>query len=283
MKELSDLETLAADIMQLSQATHGRDTDWRGEQASLAFGKIGVTALTFLRVVPGSPYFGPVGRYAVWDLSAIVSLCRCLIESYYVLCYLRNEPADPAQKLFRQWLWEYHEEFERHEMLRLMFPMSPNLPPMEQELKGRRARLEASQVFQSLTPGHRRELIVGRNFKLESAVDLSRQAGISEKYYRAQYKYCSTFIHGAPFAFSQLNAFRAGSAESSGVLKMPVSLATAYSALAARDFLAMFPDVAGLLSDRSRQLIGFWEEIVKWENSVGFGPAADMVSKDPAG
>lgn len=166
-------------------------------------------------------------------------------------------------------------------MLRLMFPASPNLPPMKRELEGRRARLEGSLVFQALTPGHQRELIAGRNFKLESAVELSRQAGISEKYYRSQYKYCSTFIHAAPFAFSQLQAFRAASPEAAGVLKMPVSLATAYCALAIRDFLDMFPDVAGLLGDRSRQLIRFWEEIVKWENSAGFGPAADVVATDP--
>ncbi|MDD2763669.1 MAG: DUF5677 domain-containing protein [Opitutaceae bacterium] len=272
---------MAEEIMRISQATQGRDTDWRGQQASLAFAKVGVTALTLLRVVPGSPHFGPVGKYAVWDLSAIVSLCRCLIESYYVLCYLRYEPTDADQKQFRQWLWEYHEQFERHEMLRTVLPGAQSLPSVKRELDGRRVRLEGSPIFKALSTGEQRELIEGKKFKRESAVELSRQAGISEKYYRAQYKYCSTFTHSAPFAISQLDAFRAGSDEANEVLKVPVSLAVAHSALAVRDFLTMFPDAAGGLNRSSQELIHFWEEIMKWENSSGFGPAADIVSKDP--
>jgi hypothetical protein len=273
MDDLQDFETLTHDIMRISERTQGRPTDWRGQHASLAFAKIGVTALTLLRLIPGSRYFGPAGAYAIWDLSAIASQCRNLMEAYYLLCYLVRETPDPAEREFRQAVWEYHEDYERHAMLQISLPQAKSLPAVAASLLEAKRRLEASAVFQTLSVGKRQELLDARRFKLESAIELSRQVGISEKYYRAQYKYCSAFAHSAPFSVSQLDQFRAGADSAKSVIGTLVALALAYCAVSIRDFLALFPEGRAGLPASSAELIAKWEGILKWEKSPWYNAA----------
>jgi hypothetical protein len=270
MTGIENLQRVGQTLMTLSAGTQGRPTDWRGQQASLAFAKIGISCLTFLRLIPGSSSFGPAQNLAIWDLSAAASQCRNVIEAYYLLCYLVFNTSDKSETDFRQALWEYHEEFERHEMLRSAISDSKHLPSVEQELKRRQARLEASSFFSALTSGHRRQLLDGRNFKLESSIELSRKAGISEAYYRAQYKYCSAFAHSAPFALSQLDDFRADTPEAKQVLGTLVDTTLAYCTISIRDFISLFPDEKTASDPWVSQMILSWENILRWEKSPFF-------------
>lgn len=267
---LPTLERLAQALIDVSNRTMGRKTDWRGQQASLAFAKVGVTCMTFLRLIPGSSYYSPANQWAVWDLSAAASQARNLIEAYHLLCYLVQETPTEAEKQFRQWLWEYHEEFERHAMLRAAEPDSPNLSSVAQEVDARRTRLESSPVFQDLSSGNRQRLLEGKDFKVDGPIELSRKAGISENYYRSNYKYCSAFAHSAPFSISQLDAFKAGSPKAREVLGTLVSLACGYAALAIRDFTALFLDQLSALDPQTKDAIVFWEELLQWEKSPHF-------------
>jgi hypothetical protein len=125
----------------------------------------------------------------------------------------------------------YHEEYEHHAMLRISLPQTKSLPAVTANLQAARRRLEASAVFKALSAGQRQELLDARRFRLESAIELSRQAGISEKYYRAQYKSCSAFAHSAPFPVSQLDQFRAGADSAKSVIGTLAVLALAYYAV----------------------------------------------------
>lgn len=273
MKEaLAKLEDVCAVITQISGATHGRPTDWRGEQASLAFAKFGITCITFLRLIPGSKYYGPANRFAVWDLSSAASLCRNMIEAYHLLVYLVKEPTDEPTKEFRQVLWEYHEQHERHAMMQAGVPDSKHLAPLAAELAARRQRLEANSVFQKLAPKIKESLTNAKKFKLESHADLTRRAGISEKYFRAEYKYCSAFSHSAPFSISQLGAFTAGSPDAIPILRSLVNVATGYAAMALRDSLTLFPDQQGSVPPEVQETVEQWEGILKWEKSPWFAP-----------
>jgi hypothetical protein len=264
------LERLTKTLVNVSTETMGRNTDWRGHQASLAFAKVGITCMTFLRLIPGSSYYGPANLWAVWDLSAAASQARNLIEAYHLLCHLAQEPATEAERMFRQWLWEYHEEFERHEMLRAGVPDSVHLTRLAAKVATRRARLEGSPVFQALSPGNQQRLLAAKDFKLDGPIELSRAAGVSENYYRSNYKYCSAFAHSAPFSISQLDSFKAGSPEADDILGRLVSLACGYAALAIRDFVALFPDQVTTLDQPTKDAIVLWEDLLRWEKSPYF-------------
>lgn len=268
--EIKAFETVSSTVAEVSIAATGRRADWRGEQISLAFGKLGMTCLTLLRLIPGSSYYTPAGQFLLWDLSSVASQCRNLIEAYHLLCYLIQEPASREERIFQQVLWEYHKEFERCEMLRVGLPDSKRIPEVAGELALRRHRLEQTAVFQTLSSAYQTELLNGRSFKRESGVELSRKAGVSDLYYRSEYKYCSAFTHSAPFSISQLAVFRANTPEAVRLLRRLVGLATGYAALAIRDFVRRFPDQQTSLTDDVREIIGHWEEIMKWEKLPGF-------------
>jgi len=268
---LATLELLADALANLSEATTNMPTTWRREQASLAFAKVAVTCWTFLRMVPDSSYNAPVKGYVMWDLSAAATQCRCLVEAYHVLVYLIHEPTAPEELTFQQLLWNYHCEFERHEMLKAAIPDSRNLPRVAQTVATLRAKLEVDPFFLTRSAGHQKRILAGEFFKLDDNIALSRKAGISENYYRSNYKYCSAFAHTAPFSISQLRNFKAGYEGAKGLMKTLVGFACAYTAMALRDFAALFPDQMLKLSPEVRKIIAIWEGVVPWEKSEFFG------------
>ena len=271
--DLATLEALAEALSGLSKETTGMPATWRMEEASLAFAKVAITCWTFLRLIPSSSYHGPVKGYAIWDLSAAATQCRCLVEAYHVLVYLIHEPTASEERVFQQRLWDYHCEFERYKMLKAAIPDSRNLPRVAQHVAALKLKLEADPFFLtcSLNPRKRKQILAGDYFKLDDNIALSRKAGISENYYRSNYKYCSAFAHTAPFSISQLRNFTAGDDEAKQLMKTLVGYACAYSSMAIRDFTARFPDQMLKLSPQIQKTIAVWEQILLWEKSNFFG------------
>lgn len=267
---LATLERLADAVARLSHATTNMPTTWRLEQASVAFAKVAVTCWTFLRMVPGSSYNAPVKGYAMWDLSAAATQCRSLLEAYHVLVYLIHEPLAPEERRFQQLLWNYHCESERYEMLKTALPESANVPRVAKTVAEIRGKLEADPFFLTCSPRLKKRMIAGELFKLDDNITLSRKAGISENYYRSNYKYCSAFAHTAPFSISQLRNFKAAETGANRSMKTLVGIASAYSAMALRDFSAFFPDQMLKLSPELRNIIQSWEAILLWEKSEFF-------------
>jgi hypothetical protein len=270
MSNIATLDQLCDCGIQISGSTQDRPTDWFGQQASIVFGKSVITCISFLRLIPQSSFYATTKNLHLWDLSSAASLCRNLIESYYVQFYVSSFLASEEERLFRRALWEYHCAFERHEMLRSGLPKSKRLPDVAASLAKHRLTLEQTTQFQGLSAGHQKKLLAGSKFKLDSSIELSRAAGISEYYYSAQYKYCSAFAHSAPFSISQMDAFRAGTPEAARVLGVLVSLATGYSALAVRDFIRLFPDQEISVPPDIKECIAEWEEIFKWKKQPWF-------------
>ena len=270
MSDVSDLDDLCTCMMRISAETEGRPADWRMQHLSLVFSKFCATCISFLRLMPRSSFYAPSKGIQLWDLSSAASLCRNLIEAYYILVYVSSKPIDEESGQFREVLWEYHAAFERHEMLRVALPDSKRLPEISAVLEKHKIKLRGMRQFQCLSFGHQKALLDGKDFKLSSNIELTRAAGISENYYRARYRYCSTFAHTSPFSISQLNSFRAGAAESERVLATLVGTATGYTALAIRDFVRLVPDQESKLDAKITRCISIWQETLKWEKSDSF-------------
>ena len=150
-------------------------------------------------------------------------------------------------------------------------PDSRHLADVAKTVAALRTKLESNAVFRSLSTKQQSYLLKGGDFKLDSPIDLCSKAGISEGYYRSNYKYCSAYTHSAPFALSQLRDFEAGSEEAKQLMKTLVGIACGYSAFAIRDFAALFPLEMLHLSPEVRHVIAVWEEIMRWEKSDYFG------------
>jgi hypothetical protein len=267
LDSLEKLESLVDFSSSLSMRTQDRRCTWEQQEISLAFARVCITALSFLRLIPGSSWFSEPKGLAIWDISSAASLVRNVMEGYYVMVYLAipNYPAEHPD--FKRLLWLYHEAFERKQMISISLPSSTNLPLVEGLLAAAEVELKASPFFQVQKQRRQDEFLGGKDFMLLSKVDLSKTAGISERYFRAEYKKCSAFAHSAPFSLNQLGAFSAGSPESVALFRSLVRTTSAYIAFALRDFAKVFSEN---LPIEITKIISFWENIMKWERNPHF-------------
>lgn len=250
----------------ISLETDGRQADWRGEAASVVFGEIFATCISFLRLNPKSSYYNKV-PLDLWDLPSSATLCRNIIEAFYVLAYLVDSPAEAEERDFQKALWQYHAAFERHEMLRVGVPDSSGISKVQAKHEAARVALEGSPAFQRLLERHRAELLRGKDFMLPSKVELSRALGISEKYFRVHYRHCSTYAHTSPYSVSSLASLTAETEEAKRAFRIVAGAATGYTALAIREFLRLCPDQQDSLSVEIKEAVDLWEGILRdWES-----------------
>jgi hypothetical protein len=268
------LDRLCDFAFSLSINSQDKTTDWRGHKTSIVFGKVAATCATFLKLIPGSPSFTPFKRYALWDLASAASLCRNLVEAYYVLAYLCREPESSEEAHFQERLWDYHEIFQRQKMLQAVSPSSAHLPKLESTLNAKKDKLVCTSKWEQLSNGRQKELLKGKDFTLLSQQEIAREAGISVNYHRGVYGFCSAHTHCAPFSVSQLNEFQAGNVESERVIGTLVEYTTGFTALAIRDFTSLFLDPKPEIPESIQEIVQFWQDIVMWDQSP-FYPGED--------
>jgi hypothetical protein len=174
------LDKLCHCALALSSKTEGRSgVSWLEQQASLVFAKLCITCISFLKLIPKSSFFTFTKGLSIWDLSSAASLARNIMESYCVLYYVGIDKPSEGEREFRELLWEYHDAFERHEMLRISLPSSANLSDIAALFETVKGRLQNSPYFKKLSPGHQENLLRGNDFKILSNVVLCKRAGIS--------------------------------------------------------------------------------------------------------
>lgn len=270
MVSVTALDPLCDFAIALSLNSQNRTTDWRGHKTSIVFGKIAVTCATFLKLIPGGSAFTPFKNHALWDLASTASLCRNLVEAYYVLAYLCRAPEPEEELQFQEALWEYHEAFNRLKMLRSISPKSLNLSKLETTLSAKRDKLVRIPTWGNLKKGDREKIEKGSVFFLKSQLEIAQSAGISEHYHRAVYGFCSAHTHCAPFSVAQLNEFQAGNEDSATVMGTLVEYTTGFTALAIRDFTTLFLDPKPEIPEDIQQIIQYWQDLVMWDQSPFF-------------
>lgn len=268
-QECSQLDNLYDCAMRISAETQGQKVDyWEHEIASIVFAKICASTLAALRQVPKSRYYAKSGGIKIWDLSSLASLVRNLIEAYYTLYYLLHDDCGDQERSFRRLLWEFHESFERWKCLSKAIPESVYLPKIKTDFESLKDRLKKNSYLKGLSDGQQRKILSGSSYRLRSNVDLSDSCGVSSDYYRAQYKYCSSFAHTSPFSISALSCFRAGDSDSERIMGTIVQLATGYLSLSIRDFVDVFKVSDATITETASDTIKTWQEILKWNISL---------------
>jgi hypothetical protein len=262
------LETLCQCAASLSSRTQGRPTsDWRLIEGSIIFAGACLTSISLLRLIPLSSLYRPVQNLDAWDLPLVASLVRNIIETYHVLFYV-TETVSESECEAREALWRFHETAERLEMLRPAVPSSAGVEQLKREYAKRKARLESSLFFQSLSKKQRMNLLSARDSKFSTKIAITNRAGVSRRYLASCYKYCSNFTHSSPMAVAMMNAFRAGTPEGRERFKYVSELATAFMALMIRDFVRLVPDQSRHIDQKIRDIIRIWEGVLKeWDRN----------------
>lgn len=174
------LEALCKTAMKLSLATHEREVPtWREEYGSHIFGKISVTAIGILRLLPKSVFYFPTSELEIWDISSVCILARSLIDTYNVFHYLIIEEVDNDELEFRFVLWNLHSECERLKMLELIKSTSHELKKIKQGIESLRKELENNKFYRNVDSKKQRDYINGEKGIFLTNTEISKNAGVN--------------------------------------------------------------------------------------------------------
>ncbi|HML96570.1 MAG TPA: DUF5677 domain-containing protein [Thermodesulfobacteriota bacterium] len=263
LKTVDDLEYITGIAWSMSINTHGRDVNsWRFEYCSYVFGKLCLHANAILQLIPE---IDTKERYSksIWNISSIAVLIRALIETYYVFFYLGVDNVTDEELEFRHRLWKYHGKKERLDMLRIIESTDPVVTKLTKDVEILRDSVITHTLYQSLESSIKKKIRRGEMGILHKNSELSKRAGIDPNYYNSEYKYLSAYAHATPFAYSQLNIFRAGDAASLAVIRTILEVGTAYLCHAVRDFVKIMPDQEKDLDERAKELVDIWDDICR--------------------
>ena len=111
------LELVYAVGERLSSATQGRPCDYLIREASVAFPKLLLSLLGFLRFIPSSKFYAREAE-AVIDLSSASVMARQIMEDAISVFYLTELDLTPVEKKFREQVWALHGALEGIEAAR---------------------------------------------------------------------------------------------------------------------------------------------------------------------
>ena len=264
MTEISDkyksayeeLKTLIDTSFKIAINIQYKEVDTRDlEAASRIFAKVISHARAVLLLAPKSPAGIDAPKQELWDLSSMATLCRALIDSYYVFFYIAVDKVDESTKEFRWILWDYHSESRRLKKLQLIGSTLPAVAEIEENVERLKERLINHEVYKVLDPADQKRLRKPAEGIFATNSDLSVRAGIDEDYYKNTFMFLSSYVHSHPFSIEQLTEFRAGEDGSLNSLKIVIEYTSIYLSLTLRDFTTLVPEVSKDIDEEMQKTI----------------------------
>jgi hypothetical protein len=171
--------------------------------------KVMQNGYSLLRIHPESSYYY---KYKIenWDLSAMWSICRTIVESYLVMNYMSDQNKSDEELQVRKWLYLYHNKLDRihgllEEKKRDDFIVSHirDYAFQTREILSYPVCLEK---IKGMSIGKRKDFrtSVSKNGFLISLKQMSLEAGINQILYKQFYRISSWYIHSKSQAMSHL-------------------------------------------------------------------------------
>ncbi|HEY3439207.1 MAG TPA: hypothetical protein VGK29_00570 [Paludibaculum sp.] len=258
-RDLESVLTLASD---LSIAASSRSVvEWHLEYASHIFLKVYCHANSALRLSPTGLSQAMPGATEVWDLGSTCAVVRALIDTYFAMYYVAVESISSEERDFREASWCFEGEHDRLWMLQRIGSDSPELAGLEAEVGRLRGLVLNHPVYGRLDKEMQRQIRDGKKpFHLSNSA-LAERSEISVNYYRAVYRYLSSYTHTYPYSVSQLARIRAGDPEALGLFSTALQYCLAFLAVAVLDFWSLFPDLAVSCDPHTQKVLNVWVSI----------------------
>jgi hypothetical protein len=164
-----------------------------------------------------------LARSAIFDHTAIVIICRTIMESMTVFFYLQ-EKVDSSQWHCRELILRLHDTTSRIKLTRGW----QTKDQYEDLIRGQatvRADLQANFFFQSLLPEQQKKLLTGEQFFVGGMNAAAVRAGWKQEQFLALYNYFSAQSHAAPMSFMRFKRHNMDFSEPSDAQKSLVSMA----------------------------------------------------------
>jgi hypothetical protein len=176
--------------------------------------------------------------------------------------YISIDQVSSEERSFREALWMFQGEHKRLELLQLIKSKSPELPKLQAEVDRLKTVVVQHSFFARLSQENQKKARKGDLPLHLSNSELSTRAGIQPNYYKAVYRFLSSYVHTYPFSASQLARLRAGDSESLRLISTALKHCLSFLCVAVRDFRTLCPDVADIVEQDVDEIIKVWEYIV---------------------
>jgi hypothetical protein len=267
MQKLKDsvhsLFTTIAAARDLAEAHKGKAVDALKIQANLLLLKMLTQAIAIVRATP----IGPLrdANLPIWDLSTAASNARSILESYLLFFHLFVETVSVDDKSFRFAIWLRHGLAENEKFRAISGTPAPK--DWAKQISDANDLIRTNPLFTRLDPNQQSNALRGEKSTVPKLDTLTPRtlsaAAISKDLYDLVYRYCSAFVHTTFFTVEQLEQINAQTGEGLAPFSMIAAITNVFLLLIIRDYVMVFPELAGNVTPQLQQQISDAEKFVK--------------------
>jgi hypothetical protein len=241
----------------LSDATANQNCEYLVQEALMAFVKMLMSLLGFLRFIPSSKYHARVIEM-VTDLSSASVMARQVMEDAISFFYLSEPGLTEKQKKFREMVWRFHGGMEAIESARFGNISHPDLPNPDAHVDPFRkyfAEPETVEMLNGIEGSRRGRIRVGQESHVLHDREILERRGIQTEVYDLGRKVLSNFAHFSTFSHEMMMETSADWEKSWEHFLTPSLYVANFAAETIEAFVETLPQTRQLLSEQEQALI----------------------------
>lgn len=242
---LRSFDKAVAEAIRVSQAAAGRKAEPRAWWASVLFTRLCTFSVSLLSLVPGSR-FAPK-HFEHFDCASALSLCRNIVDAYFVFFYLCIDAVSVDEWKYRLTLLQLHDCVTRMTMFREFDPADDSLDGFELQATELRNELATLAPFRALPEKQQRHRLKGDTAIYLSQNELLERMEVERGNFRGLYRFLSAHVHTLPLGFYRMAERNQGrgieSDTEKGYIGLALEVAEATLRRATAEMLTVFPDI----------------------------------------
>jgi hypothetical protein len=197
---LRRFDTLVSAATAVSQGAADRPSETpRHYWASVLYTRVCVNSVSLLFLLPRNRYARAVFDH--WDVTAVASLARDIVEGYLAFYYLCVDSVDQDEWNCRWNVFNLHDCVSRQRLFERFDCDTEQVARFVQTAEELRRHLRRNRHFRSLSEKSQNLLLKGRNAYLFRQDEIIKRTTVDANYFRAMYEFLSTQIHALPMSF----------------------------------------------------------------------------------
>jgi hypothetical protein len=159
-------------------------------------------SFSILKLIPDSKY--SEGKEHYFDISAVFSLCRNLIELSNIYWYLIDDKIEQDEFEFRTDILKYHDYISTDFIFNRILYDEKNVEYLENKISEFSEKIKNNSHFEKLDKQTKKFILNGKKSTLLTQFEIVEKRGLDLEEFRAYYKLMSVHTHSSPASITQL-------------------------------------------------------------------------------